>query len=87
MTGSLGAEGRTIRESLRLERETGADSIPPIERVYPQAASGAYLCVWPGCKFARRDPAAMWRHVHGPSHAEARDAIRTGWVEDNVARP
>jgi hypothetical protein len=58
-------EGPDVRErSLRLERETGADSIATIERVYERRPSGAIECVWPRCEYARHDPVALWRHVH-----------------------
>ena len=57
-----------IERSLHEERETGADSIPTIERVYERTATGAYRCVYPGCAIVRRSPAAMWRHVHGSAH-------------------
>jgi hypothetical protein len=50
--------------SLAWEKKTGCDSIPTIERVYEQTPSGAYCCVEPGCKIRRRDPRAMWQHVH-----------------------
>lgn len=47
------------------EAATGNDSIKTIERVYgKRRRSGAYECVWPGCDVARKDSAAMWRHVH-----------------------
>lgn len=50
--------------SLAWEAATGADSVRTIERVYPRSAGGAFQCVVPGCCFARKDPEAMWRHVH-----------------------
>lgn len=56
--------------SLELEGASGYDSIPTIRRAYPRRPdaygdeTGPYECVWPGCRFARRDVAAMWRHVH-----------------------
>ncbi len=56
--------------SLKWEKQTGYDSIPTIERVYERTAKGAYVCVWPACRFARHDAVALWRHVHtahGPS--------------------
>jgi len=57
--------GNHIRErSLRLEKETGADSIATIERVYDRRDNGVIECIWPGCKFARKDPVAVWQHVH-----------------------
>lgn len=57
-----------VEESLRLERLTGGDSIPTIERVYERTDRGAYRCVYPGCPFVRMSAVAMWRHVHGPAH-------------------
>lgn len=50
--------------SLAWEAATGCDSIAAIERVYDQTSAGAYVCIQPGCSFARRDPAQLWRHVH-----------------------
>ena len=50
--------------SLAWEAAHGYDSIDTIERVYEQTRGGAYVCMTPGCSFARRDPEAMWRHVH-----------------------
>jgi hypothetical protein len=57
-----------VDRSLAQERETGLDSIPTIERVYPRSSLGAYMCVYPGCQFRRYDAVAMWHHVHGPAH-------------------
>ena len=52
-----------------LEARTGADSIATIERVYDRSESGAYRCVFPGCRFIRRDPVNMWYHLHfGQAH-------------------
>jgi len=50
--------------SLEWEEQTGYDSIDTVERVYPRTKSGAYVCVHPGCSFARRDPVKIWRHTH-----------------------
>jgi hypothetical protein len=50
--------------SLAWENVTGYDSIPTIERVYNRSSSGAYVCIWPGCRFTRHDPEVLWRHVH-----------------------
>lgn len=50
--------------SLAWEASTGCDSVATIERIYEQTPGGAYVCVEPGCRFARRDPEALWRHVH-----------------------
>ena len=57
-------------ESLRIERETGLDSIDTIERVYSQTESGAYRCCWPNCKIVRRDPVKLWHHISksAPNH-------------------
>lgn len=57
-----------VAESVRGERQTGADSIPTIERVYETNSAGNYCCPFPGCEFVRNDAVAMWRHVHGPAH-------------------
>ena len=46
------------------EKQTGYDSIDTIRRVYDRSPSGAYICVWPECTFARKDAAELWRHVH-----------------------
>lgn len=59
-----GDEVATDELSLAWENVTGYDSIATIERVYAQAASGAYECVWPGCGVARHDATKLWRHVH-----------------------
>lgn len=56
--------------SLGWEAAFGYDSIATIERVYDRSPQGAFLCVWPDCSFARRDPEAMWRHVH-TAHSES----------------
>lgn len=50
--------------SLEWEKQTGYDSIATVKRIYDRTPSGAYLCVWPGCEFARKDAAKLWRHVH-----------------------
>lgn len=61
------------RLSLRLERETGADSILTIELIYectadafypPPERRGAYLCCFPDCSFRSMSAEKMWRHVH-----------------------
>lgn len=54
--------------SVSLEQQTGFDSIPTIERVYEESDGGAYLCVFPGCGFKRKDATAMWLHVHFGPH-------------------
>lgn len=54
--------------SLRLELDTGCDSIPTIERVYDRTLRGAYECPHPGCRLARMQAAEMWRHVHFGPH-------------------
>lgn len=55
---------RIVEQSLEWERQTGADSIPTIERVYEQNTRGAYRCVWLKCNYTDHDAAVMWRHVH-----------------------
>jgi hypothetical protein len=59
--------------SLAWEAASGMDSISTIERLYDRTPSGAIRCVWPGCSFVRRDPEAMWWHVHD-SHPRERGA-------------
>lgn len=64
-----GWTGQRLRAySLTVEQRTGSDSIATIERVYEQTPDGAYCCVFPSCEFRRRDPIAMWKHVHGRAH-------------------
>lgn len=64
------AEFRFRELSLRLERETGFDSIPTIERIYEDPdRKGRFLCSFPDCKYKTLDPEQMWRHVHfGAKH-------------------
>lgn len=63
--------------SLAEEERTGADSVDTIERMYDRTYGGAIWCVFPDCEFARRDPIAMWRHVHfGPKHRSVRVRIQ-----------
>jgi hypothetical protein len=60
--------------SLKLERETGFDSIPTIEEMYEQVDEntqeyykddiGALICPTPQCDSTRHTAEAMWRHVH-----------------------
>ena len=47
--------------SLAWEAATGADSIPTIERMYDRTHTGAYLCVFPDCRF----PAGTQRRSGG----------------------
>jgi hypothetical protein len=54
--------------SVRLEEQTGYDSIPTIERVYDRYPNGSYACCWPDCGRRTREAVAMWRHVHFQSH-------------------
>lgn len=62
--------------SMRLEKKTGADSIPTVERVYPNE-NGIYECVWPYCGYRRHDAAAMWKHVHfSKKHPAATDVLQ-----------
>lgn len=51
--------------SVAWERATGADSIDTIRRVYHVRPDGKYECCWPDCLVARKNPATLWRHVHG----------------------
>lgn len=55
--------------SIAWEYATAADSISTIERLYDRSAAGAYICCWPDCRFARRNSASLWRHIH--QHPEA----------------
>lgn len=50
--------------SFAWEAAHGYDSIATIERVYERTPAGAYVCMTPGCVFARRDPERLWRHIH-----------------------
>lgn len=55
-----------LREvSLILEKRTGYDSIPTIERLYGDEVGGMppYECA--ACGYRVRDAVQMWRHVHG----------------------
>lgn len=56
------AEYRALSE--RLEKATGFDSIPTIERVYEATDTGRILCCWLGCKFKSLEAEDVWRHVH-----------------------
>lgn len=56
--------------SLLLEQATGYDSIPTIDIHYFKD-SGVGECVWPGCRFRRRDALALWRHVHFGPHGRS----------------
>jgi hypothetical protein len=49
--------------SVRLEDETGYDSIPTIEMGY-SGKPGVYLCPFPDCEFAHRNAVEMWKHYH-----------------------
>jgi 8-oxo-dGTP pyrophosphatase MutT (NUDIX family) len=60
--------------SLELEEETGFDSIPTIERVYDRSDRGSIFCPYPGCRYSRRDPVAIWWHVHFGFHGLSFDA-------------
>lgn len=57
------------------EEKSGHDSIVTIINVYEQGDSGAYKCVWPRCRFSRKDPVEMWFHVHFKDH---------GWNADTA---
>lgn len=51
--------------SLRLEAETGYDSIPTIVRIYDRTGpSGRYVCPFPTCDTTISGAERMWRHVH-----------------------
>jgi hypothetical protein len=69
----------TVEEqSLRIERETGLDSIATIERVYGRTDSGAYECPWPSCSTVRHDPVKMWDHISksAPGHRQREETKR-----------
>lgn len=55
------------------EVATGADSVATIGRMYEEEPGAALVCCWPGCRFRRHDPEAMWRHVHA-SRAHLKDS-------------
>ena len=55
-------DARTL--SLAWEAHTGCDSVDTIERVYMRSWNGAYICCYPDCMFRRRDPEALWKHIH-----------------------
>jgi hypothetical protein len=71
--GAPALTGEALRRwSLAWERETGADSIATIERLYERTPSGGITCVYPGRVYTRRDPEEMWLHVHfSPKHGRA----------------
>lgn len=50
--------------SLKLEKETGYDSIPTIEENYERDQFARIECCFPWCGATRRTAEAMWRHVH-----------------------
>lgn len=60
--------------SVDLEQETGFDSIATIERVYNRSDSGSIVCCYPDCRYSRRDPVAIWWHVHFGPHGLSFDA-------------
>lgn len=68
-------EQQLIDLSVELERRTGFDSIPTIERVYPRSETGplAYRCVFPGCRSGTRSAVNMWHHVHWTHHPKSFD--------------
>lgn len=55
--GSVSAP-EIVALSLRLEAETGYDSIPTIEGMYSNE------CIFPGCETRTKDAEKMWLHVH-----------------------
>lgn len=61
--------------SVRIERETGFDSIPTIEQHYSDD-DGYFACVFPGCRRRTRTSARMWRHVHWEHNDEHGQALR-----------
>lgn len=63
-------ETAPIAVTLGWEVYSGFDSIPTMEEVYEQTPGGAYVCIHPGCKFARKDTLKLWVHVHGPAHGQ-----------------
>lgn len=70
--------------SLEWEKQTGYDSIPTIRRIYEQTSTGAYVCVFPRCRFARRDAVQLWRHVHtahGPNSLPPSDMVPVEGVQ------
>jgi hypothetical protein len=56
--------------SVRLEQQTGYDSIPTIEGMYEDPDHpGRFVCCFPGCTTATRSAQRMWLHVHfGQKH-------------------
>lgn len=72
--------------SVSWENHTGYDSIPTIKRVYPRSESGAFQCVWPWCRFTRRDPFAMWKHVHS-AHQETTSLPPENWEPCECCAP
>lgn len=63
-----------IALSLRLEAETGYDSIPTVEtfrRVGSHIGddnTGLIHCCFPGCRVKGSDVIGMWRHWHFSKH-------------------
>lgn len=55
--------------SQSIEDRDGWDSLHTMETSYPKDwETGATLCVFPGCRFRRREPRAMFVHVHFGPH-------------------
>lgn len=62
----FGLDEEQVRtESLRLEAETGFDSLDTVERVYASVDDdGRFDCPFPGCRTKTRKALRMWHHVH-----------------------
>lgn len=73
--------------SLRLEKETGYDSIPTIERVYEATDTGRICCVWPGCKFRSLEAEDVWRHVHFGKHGLAFGVKSPELIDGDIGAP
>ena len=56
------------RRSAQIEAVDGWDSLGTMETKYPATESGAILCPFPTCGFARFDARAMFKHVHFGPH-------------------
>jgi hypothetical protein len=75
--------------SVELERRCGADSIPTVESHYLTGETvqnaPTFMCCYSAastmgaesCLMRRRDPVAMWRHVHFTGHGLTWAGCRT----------
>lgn len=54
--------------SLRLEHDTGHDSVATIERIYDRTLNGSYVCKRIGCRVARKQAVELWLHMHFGVH-------------------